>query len=152
MIVLIFEQFRWQPDFLIIFSTSFQVEISSLQLFKVRERAQYLDLWLYSYSYKHGDYNFNFKLAVNYINIFNQTSNTYCHLIIVSPYFGQWIDMSCSSFYHGICQFFPNGEPKIEEVVLPPKSGCKPGWWKFGGYCYLDFGYMDNSNQPKVKI
>ena len=92
------------------------------------------------------------NLAVKDINIFNQTSNTYCHLIIVSPYFGQWTDEYCASFNHGVCQFFPNGEPKIEEVVLPPKSGCKPGWWKFGGYCYLDFGYMDNSKQPKVKI
>jgi len=71
--------------------------------------------------------------------------NTYyydcTHIRTTSPYFGQWIDMSCSSFYHGVCQFFNDGVPKFEKPTLPAKGGCKPGWWKFGGYCYADFGH-----------
>lgn len=91
---------------------------------------------------------------VTFSNWYGSEPNTYyydcTHIRTTSPYFGQWIDMSCSSFYHGVCQFFKDGEPKYEDVTLPARGGCKAGWWKFGGYCYLDFGYKVNPGDSSL--
>jgi hypothetical protein len=82
---------------------------------------------------------------ITYTNWYGSEPNTYyydcAHLRFDDTYNGQWIDMTCTGTYHGICQFFPTGQPKIEPVTLPPKGGCKEGWWKFAGYCYKAFGY-----------
>ena len=49
--------------------------------------------------------------------------------------------MSCSSTYHAVCMFYKSGKtPEKEEPIIPPKGGCKPGWWAYAGYCYKDFG------------
>ena len=61
---------------------------------------------------------------------------------LLSPYFGKWIDMSCSSTYHAVCMFYKSGKtPEKEQPIIPPKGGCKPGWWAYAGYCYKDFGF-----------
>ena len=50
--------------------------------------------------------------------------------------------MSCSSTYHGVCQFYKSGiSPTPKAPTLPKAGGCKPGWWKYAGYCYRSFGY-----------
>ena len=65
----------------------------------------------------------------------------------------QWIDMSCSSSYPAICQFFPSGQNPIPpKPTLPNKGGCKPGWWKYGGYCYKDFGFSTDFDKEGTAL
>ena len=82
---------------------------------------------------------------ITYTNWYGSEPNTNSydcvHIRTASPYFGGWIDMHCGSTYHGVCQFFPSGQPKIEKPSLPAIAGCKNGWWSFGGYCYKAQGF-----------
>ena len=83
---------------------------------------------------------------INFEFRYGTEPNTYyyecTHIRTTGTYAMQWIDMSCSSSYPAICQFFPSGQNPIPpKPILPNKGGCKPGWWKYGGYCYKDFGF-----------
>ena len=83
---------------------------------------------------------------VTYTNWWGTEPNTYyyeCASIRASgSYDYQWLDSSCSGSYPAFCQFFKSGvSPLPEKPKLPPKGGCKQGWWKYGGYCYKDFGF-----------
>ena len=46
--------------------------------------------------------------------------------------------------------FYKSGKtPQKEEPIIPPKGGCKPGWWAYGGYCYKDFGFSPGFDTDK---
>ena len=66
--------------------------------------------------------------------------NRYQHDILN---FREWYDMDCDYNYRAICQFKTTGGRPAPKPTLPAKDGCKPGWWKFAGYCYAVFGYED---------
>ena len=65
------------------------------------------------------------------------------HIRASSSYDYQWIDTSCAGSYPAFCQFFKSGvDPGVpQKPKLPNKGGCRQGWWKYGGYCYKDFGF-----------
>ena len=91
---------------------------------------------------------------VTYTNWYGSEPNTWYYecgsMRFAPPYDGKWIDMTCSGTYHGVCQFYMNGTPKPDPPVLPPKAGCKSGWWSYGGYCYKDFGYKANADDSSL--
>ena len=94
---------------------------------------------------------------LTYTNWWQTEPNTYyyecAHIRASGSYDYQWLDMTCSGSYPAFCQFFNSGvNPGVpEKPKLPNKGGCRQGWWKYGGYCYKDFGFdasvSDTSSQ-----
>ena len=74
------------------------------------------------------------------------------HIRTTGTYDKQWIDMSCSGAYPAVCQFFKSGHSPIPpKPTLPARGGCKEHWWKYGGYCYRDFGHSWSFGENKRK-
>lgn len=73
-------------------------------------------------------------------------------MIVSGTYDGKWRNTFCSGNYPGYCEYFPKGRPEPLKVPNFPDSipfgGCKPGWWRFGGFCYKEFGISSNFWDP----
>ena len=65
---------------------------------------------------------------------------------VTLPDFGTWYAKSCSTAYPGYCEYYPNGKPPqfTTDITMPSQGGCKPGWWRYAGYCYKLMGYNSN--------
>ena len=103
---------------------------------------------------RHCSWHWTDNEPMTFVNWYGTEPNTYyydcSHIRTTSPYFGQWIDMSCSSTYHGVCSFYKSGKsPQPMQPVLPKSGGCKQGWWKYAGYCYKSFGYDSGFDTDK---
>ena len=65
---------------------------------------------------------------------------------------GKWRNTFCSGNYAGYCEYFPKGRPEPLKVPNFPDSipfgGCKQGWWRFGGFCYKEFGFSSQYWDP----
>ncbi|XP_066537428.1 macrophage mannose receptor 1-like isoform X2 [Hoplias malabaricus] len=49
---------------------------------------------------------------------------------------GKWADQNCQNKYGHICKKKTHLRPSTNDTVVT-SPGCKPGWTKFGSYCYL---------------
>ncbi|KAL7876288.1 hypothetical protein AOLI_G00112510 [Acnodon oligacanthus] len=49
---------------------------------------------------------------------------------------GKWADQICQNKYGYICKKKTHSNPSTNDTVVT-SPGCKPGWFRFGYYCYL---------------
>ena len=85
-----------------------------------------------------------------YENWYGSDPNTYYYecteFWTSSTYNGKWMDYTCNGAVNAFCQFYPKltEKPGQAKPDLPPRGGCKEGWWPFAGYCYKIVGYSGN--------
>ena len=118
--------------------------------------------WAYAYiglrkTCRHCSWHWHSNEPFTYANWWGTEPNTYyydCASIRASgSYDYEWLDSSCSASYPAICQFFQSGliPGTPEKPKLPQKGGCKAGWWKYGGYCYKDFGFDSSVSDTSMQ-
>ncbi|XP_072544729.1 macrophage mannose receptor 1-like [Salminus brasiliensis] len=49
---------------------------------------------------------------------------------------GKWADQNCQKSYGYICKKKPHTQPSTNDTAVT-SPGCKPGWVRYGYYCYL---------------